>query len=1142
MTMNATESPSLSEGLRLAGCYTLKRSLSAREDHLVWLAQDEVLGKEVTLHFVPAPIARDQRAVAELRQEVKRNRQLIHPNILRVYDYVEDAGSAAISMDKYEGESLAEILNKRGPLDPQEVQPWVSQLAETLSDAHRIQLIHRDLAPENLVIRSSGAILLTNFGLSRSMRDAMERTGLARGGATHLAYMSPQQIDGDRPAPTDDVYGLGALIFELLAGRAPFVGNDLVPQIRKGAIPSINALRQELGKNSIPETWQKLVESCLAKAPEQRPRSCGEVASMIAVSKSAPAAPAPAAAATPAPAPAPSPSPSRVDLRDAAPTRSTSEAPAKTPESPVKDSPQTSTSSAKSTLPPTPPPNGAAPKKAPANLSANYPDLDRPRSKVPVVLVGVAAVVLGAGIYLRNHNDPVDDALAKEENKPALNNSAETSVPPDGNSNEAAPPAPTPPGDASAAESGEPAGNTASNTGNDNIVPVEPGPGPSAQADPPPAAATKPKPLIGEEKKPSEAAKPAETKPAVKPPQPPAVADVPATPSPATPSPRPAEPAATVPLPVAPAALPKLAIPANATYSQLEQLLAERQAAAEKVSETAKAADLAAKENAKIRDARVAEDEKFKKTYDEKRKGLAQIINSGLSVETDTAKMKDSMEKAKAAAVEAIKAAEAAEKSFNEFTAQSGQKLAAKTKAEADLRALVQESLEKGKGTDELNSAVTKAESLRQQMALALRQIEQDEKAITAKLEKARAAEIESMRKANREKIAAIEAQIKPLESEAGKIKATLGQLKDLGAAGVEASKPLQQQLEAVNAKITAFEEEIKALNNPKPSASAAKPPHTATAPTPPAPTPPTPVPATPAPTATAGTNTTAAVSIPTTPPPLPVRPEPAPLPVKTTPPAPAPAETVSNAETTPPAPASPDSPAVNSLGMKFTTVGNVQFAIYPTTREQFEAFAKASSLKNNAWQNPWFQQGPDHPVVNVTWREADAFCKWLTEKERKTGLLKPGESYRLPTDTEWSKAVGLTEEKGGTPEERDMGVQNVYPWGSQWPPPPGAGNYAGEETKGENPIPGYNDNYENTSPVGKFKPTTTGLYDMSGNVWQWVADDWNAEKRNKTLRGGSWYNGAIQLSLLSSCRIGSSPDNQNDTYGFRVVKAPGKK
>jgi formylglycine-generating enzyme required for sulfatase activity len=63
-------------------------------------------------------------------------------------------------------------------------------------------------------------------------------------------------------------------------------------------------------------------------------------------------------------------------------------------------------------------------------------------------------------------------------------------------------------------------------------------------------------------------------------------------------------------------------------------------------------------------------------------------------------------------------------------------------------------------------------------------------------------------------------------------------------------------------------------------------------------------------------------------------------------------------------------------------------------------------------------------------------------------------------------------------------------------------------------------------------------LYDMGGNVWQWVSDYWNAENRAKTLRGGSWYNGAIPLSLLSSCRISSSPDTLHDTYGFRIVKA----
>ena len=229
--------------------------------------------------------------------------------------------------------------------------------------------------------------------------------------------------------------------------------------------------------------------------------------------------------------------------------------------------------------------------------------------------------------------------------------------------------------------------------------------------------------------------------------------------------------------------------------------------------------------------------------------------------------------------------------------------------------------------------------------------------------------------------------------------------------------------------------------------------------------------------------------------------------------------------------------PTVNSLGMKFVPVGDVQFSVYLTTRKDFEAFATATHLKSQAWLNPGFKQEADHPIVNVTWREADAFCKWLTEKERGAGLLKANESYRLPTDLEWSKAVGLPAEKGATPEERDMGVPDVYPWGKEWPPPHDAGNYGGEESHTLIQIAQYNDGYRYTSPVGKFCVNAFGLYDMGGNVWQWTSDFWNSENRAKALRGASWDNG-VPLALLSSCRISGSPDTLHDTYGFRIVKA----
>jgi serine/threonine protein kinase len=169
----AISNPKLTEGQQVGGCFLPKRELFQTRGSRIWAAQDEVLGKEVTLHFTPQPVANDARAVAELRQEVKRNRQLIHPNILRVYDLVEDSGMIAVAMDGFAADSLADLLQKKGAFGPEEVRAWLQQVAETLGDAHRIQLFHRDLSPENVFIRSTGAALLANFGVSRVISESL---------------------------------------------------------------------------------------------------------------------------------------------------------------------------------------------------------------------------------------------------------------------------------------------------------------------------------------------------------------------------------------------------------------------------------------------------------------------------------------------------------------------------------------------------------------------------------------------------------------------------------------------------------------------------------------------------------------------------------------------------------------------------------------------------------------------------------------------------------------------------------------------------------------------------------------------------------------------------------------------------------
>lgn len=228
----------------------------------------------------------------------------------------------------------------------------------------------------------------------------------------------------------------------------------------------------------------------------------------------------------------------------------------------------------------------------------------------------------------------------------------------------------------------------------------------------------------------------------------------------------------------------------------------------------------------------------------------------------------------------------------------------------------------------------------------------------------------------------------------------------------------------------------------------------------------------------------------------------------------------------------------INSLGMRMKPLpgSDVLVCIWPTRVRDFEVFAKTAGLKSTLWKDPGFKQGPDHPVVNVTWQEANAFCKWLTQKEQKEGTISAKQSYRLLTDLEWSRAAGLGAEAGSTPESRDMGVPDVYPWGKVWPPPVGAGNYTGEETGSDVAIKGYNDGFPWTSPVGSFPANKLGFFDMGGNVWQWCMDSWNAESKAKVLRGASWYNGALKLSLLTSCRVHASPDSSTDNYGFRIA------
>jgi formylglycine-generating enzyme required for sulfatase activity len=246
------------------------------------------------------------------------------------------------------------------------------------------------------------------------------------------------------------------------------------------------------------------------------------------------------------------------------------------------------------------------------------------------------------------------------------------------------------------------------------------------------------------------------------------------------------------------------------------------------------------------------------------------------------------------------------------------------------------------------------------------------------------------------------------------------------------------------------------------------------------------------------------------------------------------------------PATATKEKPFVNSLGMRFVPVEgtDVLFCVHETRWKDYTEYARANPDIDSKWEDQTLDgfrlvdRSEDHPVVNVSWEDAVTFCKWLSEKENK--------AYRLPTDREWSAAVGLGRKekwrRDDTPESVDKD-QNEFPWGTDWPPPKGAGNYSDESRKAKAPNPnaqyldGYDDGFPTTAPVMSFKPNEFGLYDLGGNVWEWVDDWWSEAKTQRVLRGGSW---AFQFRprLLSSHRNSSVPDFQDRHQGFRVVLA----
>ncbi|MBI5771420.1 MAG: protein kinase [Verrucomicrobia bacterium] len=269
-------------GQRVFGRYGLEKILGRGGMGVVWAAFDETLRERVALKFLPDAVRWDPAAFDDLKAETRRARSLTHSNIVRIHDFVEDSSAAAISMELVDGKTLTDIrLEKAHKIfEPADIAPWLPQLCAALDYAHaQAKVVHRDLKPANIMLTRDGMVKIADFGVARSLADSITRVSMMSAGT--LVYMSPQQAMGEEPSPSDDIYSLGATLYELLTGKPPFHTGDVRVQLFQRKPDSLIARRKSLGVPSagdVPPAWENTIAACLAKEADHRPATTGEIA------------------------------------------------------------------------------------------------------------------------------------------------------------------------------------------------------------------------------------------------------------------------------------------------------------------------------------------------------------------------------------------------------------------------------------------------------------------------------------------------------------------------------------------------------------------------------------------------------------------------------------------------------------------------------------------------------------------------------------------------------------------------------------------------------------------------------------------------------------------------------------------------
>ena len=267
------------------GRYTLRQEIGRGGGGVVWLANDEHLHQLVAIKRLSSELADDAVALKDLVSEVQKARTLSHPNIIRIHDFVKLPDEPPfITMEFVDGADLNSLRSQQpnGYFTWERLEGLAIQLCESLKYAHEQQIIHRDLKPANMMITRDGNLKLADFGIAASVADTSSPLTPEIDSSGTLAFMSPQQMQGTTPHPTDDIYALGATLYDLLSTQPPFYTGDISQLVQEVPPPTLSQRLNDFEmENRVPPHVESAIMACLSKDPANRPANAGDLIALL---------------------------------------------------------------------------------------------------------------------------------------------------------------------------------------------------------------------------------------------------------------------------------------------------------------------------------------------------------------------------------------------------------------------------------------------------------------------------------------------------------------------------------------------------------------------------------------------------------------------------------------------------------------------------------------------------------------------------------------------------------------------------------------------------------------------------------------------------------------------------------------------